>query len=161
MSPTNSRSCAAISNTEAPMPAAKIVIIRAAASRASLCTIAIAHPRADPLPKKARPFDRIDWRPADDDALEARVERVADRRRDLALRDALTVAVRRQAQRELQRVRQEMRREPERGALMHHHRPFFVDGFPDVLPDQPAQSVARFRGKLGRQHDGGPERAGS
>jgi hypothetical protein len=43
---------------------------------------------------------------------------------------------------------------------MHHHRPFFVDGFPDVLPDQPAQSVARFRGELGRQHDGGPERAG-
>ncbi len=114
---------------------------------------------ADRLQNKARPLHRIDLRAADDDALQARVERIADRRRDLALRDALAVIVRRQAERQLQRLREERWRKAQRRALMRQFRPFLDDGFVDVCTDQPAQSLARLR-EIGRQDDGCSERAG-
>src|SRR5437660_2512651 len=145
ISPTNGRSCAAISNTEAPMPVAKIVMVIAPDRRSSLCTIAIAVRAQIACRIRHAHFTAFDLRAADDDTLQARVERIADRRRDLALRDALAVIVRRQAERQLQRLREERRRKAQRRALMRQFRPFLDDGFFDVCTDQPAQSLARLR----------------
>jgi hypothetical protein len=89
----------------------------------------------------AGPFDPVDARFADDDALAARVESVLERAGDLALRDLLTLAARLEAESEPERVGERGRRRGQRDLAMRHRGPFIGHGAVDVARDQGAHAI--------------------
>jgi hypothetical protein len=112
------------------------------------------------LQVKARPFDEVDFRSADDDALAARVECVVQSGDHLPLGSLLARVLGRQRKDELQCLRERRGRCPQRLRPPGHQRPFLTRGFLDVAPDQGTNPRFRVCRKARGEHHDGSQRAG-